>query len=140
MESLRRGFSISLWLRIKGSRAEGYGILDSISSTASNSLTGIALHTLGQGRPGALEFLFYHRDAKYRFKGRKKLTMAYGTKLPLRRAVTLSRSTWTVSLTPQPPAYLDGLVSVSLPLFWGNFSILAFHPEQWTTFDSINAP
>ncbi len=66
-------FSISLWLRIKGSRAEGYGILDSISSTASNSLTGIALHTLGQGSSGALEFLFYHRDAKYRFKGRKKV-------------------------------------------------------------------
>ena len=63
-------FSISLWLRIKGARAEGYGILDSTSSAASNSLTGIALHTLGQGRSGALEFLFYHRDAKYRFKGK----------------------------------------------------------------------
>ncbi|MEK9984547.1 MAG: LamG domain-containing protein, partial [Opitutae bacterium] len=33
----------------------------------------IALHTLGQGSSGALEFLFYHRDAKYRFKGRKKV-------------------------------------------------------------------
>ena len=62
-------FSISLWLRFKGSRAAGYGILDSISSTTSNSLTGIGLHTIGQGKAGAIEFLFYHRDAKYRFQG-----------------------------------------------------------------------
>ena len=63
-------FTISLWLRIKGSRTAGYGILDSISSTSSNSLTGIGLHTIGQGNPGAIEFLFYHRDARYRFQGR----------------------------------------------------------------------
>ncbi|MBT6959233.1 MAG: LamG domain-containing protein [Opitutae bacterium] len=62
-------FTISLWLRIKGSRTTGYGILDSISNQSSNSLTGIGLHTIGQGKPGAIEFLFYHRDARYRFRG-----------------------------------------------------------------------
>ena len=132
-------FSISLWLRIKGSRAEGYGILDSISSTASNSLTGIALHTLGQEVPEHWSFYFTTATQNTALKVGRKLTMVYGTKLPLRRAVTLSRSTWTVSLDSTTASVSRRSGFGFTPLFWGNFSILAFHLEQWTTFVSINA-
>jgi len=66
-------FSISLWLRVKGNRADGFGILDSVSSGKEMSLTGIGLRTLGSGKRGAPEFMFYHRDAKYRFQGKTKL-------------------------------------------------------------------
>ena len=66
-------FSVSLWLRFRGSRADGFGILGSISDGKNLSLTGIGIRTLGQGKPGAPEFLFYHRDAKYRYRGVTKL-------------------------------------------------------------------
>lgn len=68
-----RDLSIALWLRVKGSRATGYGILDSLSNESENNLTGIGMRTIGQGRPGAPEFHIYHRDAKYRFQGKTKL-------------------------------------------------------------------
>ena len=63
-------FTVALWLRVKGNRADGYGILGSISDGKNLSLTGIGLRTLVQGNP---EFLFYHRDAKYRYQGKTKL-------------------------------------------------------------------
>ena len=66
----KKDFSIALWLRVKGSRASGYGIFDSLSDERDASLTGIGLRTIGTGAP---EFHVYHRDAKYRFKGKTKL-------------------------------------------------------------------
>ncbi len=61
--------TITLWLRIKGGRASGYGILDSFNGDAGTNLTGIGLHTVGIGKPGAIAFIFNHRDARYRYEG-----------------------------------------------------------------------
>ena len=114
-------FCVSLWLRIKGSRADGFGILGSISDGKNLSHTGIGIRTHGQGNPGAPEFLFYHRDAKYRFRGDTKLNTGEWHHL----AVTKSGYLGQIYVNGQPEGKLgtiyrrtgDGTTSLSIGKF-----------------------